>query len=951
MAYEISSSVAAGNDVAQFITSSAVNGFERGGRFSPDGSMLAVNTYRRGGASVTDYGIDIYQSSSAAGWARTEHMDTSTIPTYITWLSDRELFTSEGSYLRIYRSGSASGWAEKGSGAAHTADLYHQLNPGKTLLATWGGTSTNDQVMFFASGSTDWTNVSNINLSLSQGAIQGLTWVDDDTIILGQPEFNTDDGKIYVYKTSDSGANWTLQETLTGDGGTNGDAYGIGTALYYHSASGNLIVGCRENTGFTEDVRNQILLYQSSSASGYLPSSYATNTVISDASRRPLNGGHVRPHPSNGDIVLMTEATNGGIGAELYVFESGSEGWKITLVDNAYREPSTQANIDISVNMDIVHDNNVAETTGNAHIFKVTRLKFPPDPGLQSTTTSSIIAAAGGLAKAGNVSGDPDAQVNIPAGALSGDTSVVVKIKQTLSDKADAVSEIKALASVPQAARAVSDIVAFEPHGTSFSSDAILSWNVTGSTSNVKIYRRANPSSAWAEVEPSYYSFNGGQVHVTSSTFSEYMAVGGITSVAITKIGTKLINDGAITTVKLGSSAVTRSDIQSGSVQVTHLDVTQGQSGHVDFLDDDFLIAGDATNNDARGFSFSQLKTALSLSNAARGDEGTVQYNNGTGFDGIAKIRTDGIHLTASDAGKVVFAYTGISGSTGEIFADSKTGLTIKAKTRLSLHSSGAVQGIQSGSVELRADGLFPSVKPATSTTSGVYIFRLTSGSTGRYGNKTYGPVNNTSQFLQVAGTGSNDYIFFLSNAGTTNPPSAQSVNYDEYGGGDAHEIAVEAHTSITDWRDVAQNFYNAMNTNLPAGVATVAYSAPANINATASITVTYAAGVAGGIKVGSGNDTNRAGNPQSRNVAPQVANTDPFNVATDDTAGAAPIQSTVSSTKGISGEPKKNGVFVETTTSGSTAINGARIFLHESLAMDSDDILVVQYLSGSHQF
>ena len=35
---------------------------------------------------------------------------------------------------------------------------------------------------------------------------------------------------------------------------------------------------------------------------------------------------------------------------------------------------------------------------------------------------------------------------------------------------------------------------------------------------------------------------------------------------AITKIGTKAISDGAITTVKLGSSAVTRADIQSGSV-------------------------------------------------------------------------------------------------------------------------------------------------------------------------------------------------------------------------------------------------------------------------------------------------------------------------------------------------------------------------------------------------
>ena len=41
----------------------------------------------------------------------------------------------------------------------------------------------------------------------------------------------------------------------------------------------------------------------------------------------------------------------------------------------------------------------------------------------------------------------------------------------------------------------------------------------------------------------------------------------------------------------------------------------------------------------------------------------------------------------------------------------------------------------------------------------------------------------------------------------------------------------------------------------------------------------------------------------------------------------------------------------VTIVTSGSTPIAGTEIFLHESLAMDSDDVLTIQYLSGSHQF
>ena len=289
---------------------------------------------------------------------------------------------------------------------------------------------------------------------------------------------------------------------------------------------------------------------------------------------------------------------------------------------------------------------------------------------------------------------------------------------------------------------------------------------------------------------------------------------------AITKIGTKLIGDGTITTVKLGTSAVTRTDIQSGSVQVTHLDVTQGAGGHVDFLDDDFLIAGDATDSSAKSFSFSQLKTALSLSNAARGDEGTVQFNNGSGFDGISKIRSDGVHLTASAGGKIVLAFTDISGSTGEIFADSKTGLTLSAKTRLSLHSSGTVQGNQSGSVELRADGLFPSPKPQVAAQPGTFRIQFTSGSIGPQssGNpKTYGPLQQyNAQMVSVLSTGSGAslgkewYLFYLNQASSPSPiPVSASLNLefnDAAPGKRRHDISVEAVSGVTDWRDVVAN-------------------------------------------------------------------------------------------------------------------------------------------------
>jgi len=43
----------------------------------------------------------------------------------------------------------------------------------------------------------------------------------------------------------------------------------------------------------------------------------------------------------------------------------------------------------------------------------------------------------------------------------------------------------------------------------------------------------------------------------------------------------------------------------------------------------------------------------------------------------------------------------------------------------------------------------------------------------------------------------------------------------------------------------------------------------------------------------------------------------------------------------GAAGNPKDGDYRVD--------YNGFEIFLHESLAMDSDDVVVVQYLSGTH--
>ena len=258
-----------------------------------------------------------------------------------------------------------------------------------------------------------------------------------------------------------------------------------------------------------------------------MPADNSGRVQLTSSARTVYGSFTVAERNTDSRAYMITKKNSGLISdaeSELIALESGSAGWKVTTIDDQvyFQEMNGQSKSFATPSW--ISSNGTALVSNNSNqkdsAFNVHYVALPLTAGsaLTNTTTSSV-GTGGGLVKAGNSTSDPDAQVNIPASALSGDTSIIVKIKQTASDKADAVTDIKQLASVPKGARAVSDIVAFEPHGTSLTSDGIISFNVTGSTSGVKIYRRANASSAWEEVDSSYFSFDGGQVHITASTF------------------------------------------------------------------------------------------------------------------------------------------------------------------------------------------------------------------------------------------------------------------------------------------------------------------------------------------------------------------------------------------------------------------------------------------------
>ena len=233
----------------------------------------------------------------------------------------------------------------------------------------------------------------------------------------------------------------------------------------------------------------------------------------------------------------------------------------------------------------------------------------------------------------------------------------------------------------------------------------------------------------------------------------------------------------------------------------------------------------------------------------------------------------------------------------------------------------------------------------------GVFRFVFYSGSTGTnsenyYSIKTYGPGQQyMTQLLGVQSTGSNNgeyYLFYLNEAANPSDLPVSSSSNVEYSilapGKKRHDIPVEAIAGVTDWRDVVTNFYNAMNTelNTNAGVATVSLNSTASINGTASIEVRYTGEIEGAIFAGGGGTRNNGSNGRYNNTT----NTEIYGPSTEPAISIFEY-----------GSDLRKGVETTIITSGSTIIPGTEIFLSENLAMDSDDVLVVQYLSGSHRF
>jgi hypothetical protein len=530
MAYEISSSVAASTFSTQAVTSSVTNGFEQGGKFSPDGTKLAVSTYRHGGAGSTDYGIDIYTSSSASGWARTESIDATTAPGHLEWFSDNNIFSIQGSYVRNYVSSSASGWAAGQVIVANGGDYYMEFNPSKTILATWSG--TNQYYRSIYSGSGNWTSTADLKGG-NYGDLESLAWISDDTIALGYPENSSYRGILLTYKTTNGGSSYSMSEYLNGDSSW---LPGMGASLYYHTASNSLLVGTRDGTNEGAHADNKLILFQSSSAAGVLPSSYTSHTVI-DSGKRVYLGHHTAIQHGNGDRVLMVThdaiVESSTANADLVAIESGSAGWKVTVIDADIRQPGTDGNIDISSAGAVVSNDT---TVGTGQATFLVRQMIAGNPALATSVTSSI-GSSGGTLSAGGTQASPKISVTVPSNALSGDTSLSAEVMSNAGYKTSNLSSIKSVAG-SAGAEMVGDIIRLTPHGQQFSQAVTVQFVLDSAPSDLTIWKRDHHESGytqWYQLPAGLWSNSGTTVTISTTRFSEYAGIGGL-NVARTKL-------------------------------------------------------------------------------------------------------------------------------------------------------------------------------------------------------------------------------------------------------------------------------------------------------------------------------------------------------------------------------------------------------------------------------
>jgi len=392
MAYEFSGSIALGTIVTQNVTGASNPQSRRsGGKFSPSGTKLAVPVWVAPGSNSK---IEIYQSGSS-GWAMVEDFITGTPdvnknPGQLVWLSETSLalgLRGPGSEMGVYTyvSSSDHGYYDRNHNQSVRRTLTFdsggmlEFNPSKTLMISYKPSPASS-----AGKKTDvhivdddglWLSVQVPSSTTGEEYIASVEWLSDTDFAVGQPAHTeagggSNHGKINIYRTTDGGSSFSSIETVVGEDGDK-----IGASLHYHTASGGLIVGTGTPTSLAADDNggNKWYLYQSSSAGGYLQGTTDRTELTSTGSwsgRVPLDYNMQANETGGSVFAIQTLPSFNASNAEVLVWESGSEGWKASVIDNnvSYKtiNPTSTPLVGLSKLGFVANNNDVSPTNDAA---------------------------------------------------------------------------------------------------------------------------------------------------------------------------------------------------------------------------------------------------------------------------------------------------------------------------------------------------------------------------------------------------------------------------------------------------------------------------------------------------------------------------------------------------------------------------------------------------------
>ena len=281
---------------------------------------------------------------------------------------------------------------------------------------------------------------------------------------------------------------------------------------------------------------------------------------------------------------------------------------------------------------------------------------FPAaNPALESTVTQTV-GTAGGTVKAGGTEGTPTVTLTFPSNALAGDTSIGVDLTQENDPKTIGLG-----AAGVAGADIYSNRISLTPHGTTFASAVTVQFSLLGDgagacPTNLEIWKRQNDSGIWYKVPNNLWSCSSGTITISTTSFSEYMAIGG-NNMARTKISNVQLS-------KLTESDKVLAEAINISGSLLAGEVSSVVAG-------DYFLIQQAAGGTARPVSASVMQDFFSKSD---------------------------VHASVANADQKILFASG-SGNGVSVAVDDGTGLTFNASTNLLKAGALTVANTISGSI------------------------------------------------------------------------------------------------------------------------------------------------------------------------------------------------------------------------------------------------------------